>query len=361
MADDLSEAMRDAVPEPPSLQGWVAEVRRRRARRRGLATGACAVAVLAVAVPLALQLRGPEPMVATSQEVAVREADLDDGGDGPEPEQAAAEEEEAVSGAAVTLDPATGKPGAAACYDAAGNGIVVAAGQVRPGATRAWLCAQPGDAGLAGPLEPLVTDIDVIVEAFEAQPSDIVESAARGSESSYYVVFEYGDGSTAILTGTTGDDAVVSDGRTVRRVGAEFFDEQVAARWLAQREALYAPEGGAEVDPGCPPVAQAPLLGAALGVPTGGAACRETDGVSRRVDDALVRDIALDLPANSVATITAVAAGEPAGADLVLVNAWGDQLVLHPVGAGYEYHEGESLMLWTPSASIAARIEAALR
>lgn len=344
MSDDqFSHAFKDVVPEAPSPDAWADGARRRHRRRTQLVGGVVGVAIVALAVPITLNVLRPDFTAAPAQTPTTQVP---------------------VAPSSVALDPAPdGKPGAAACYDAAGNPVRPVAGEgVQPGAVKAWLC---GDDQQVGPLEPLITGVDRIVDFVGKQgalPGDV--ACTEEYTLAYTVVLVYPDGSTVPVAGELHGCRTINDGAGVRRGGEEFY-KLLRGLWQEQRLAIGQPEEafGPEFPRDC---IGTTLIGADLGGVVGGASCLLAEGdfanpvlgsVELSPDDAAA--LAADIEAHSTKAQQEEWGGNP---EISLVDAWGSMLNIWTVEPGrYQYRDADGQMwYWTPSAEAQAIIDAAV-
>lgn len=365
MSNDFHDLFKQSVPEAPSTQGWVQGARRKRRKRRVVAGGVAALAVLGLAVPLALDLPGrSEPIVASPEPMVTPTAtESPTPSESPEPsvEPSSGQATEA-SGPEVELFPSPdGRPGAAACWNEAGEPVMEwhNSGTIEAGAARAWLCPNPQHYGTAGPLEPLVTDVDGLIEAFYAQP-EVTSEDAQSLAEWYTVVFEYPDGSKRSFSGDIQDSTAMTDGE-VRLQGSEaFYRDEVAARWLAQRAEIGAPAGAAQLPQECPVTVNQSLLQVPLGEITSGYACALDQGeptANVQIPAALAAAVGAEALADGVSA-EAVDDGSLQDHRLVLRDVWGDEIVLSKRSDRYEFRGDSSLMAWTPSQEFAAELDA---
>ena len=366
MNDNFHDLFKQSVPEAPSPQGWVQGARRKRRNRQVVAGGVAALVVAGVAVPLALNLTGtaepivasPEPVVTSPEPTrsptpaptmtALRESP------GPTVDPAPTPEVE------VSLAPANdGRLGAITCYNEAHEPVRdwINIGTIPTGAARAWLCTNPDNYGTVGPLEPLVADVDGLIEALYAQP-ELTDDSAKESAEAYTVIFEYDDGRKMSFTGDVQDATQLTDGENLLQGSEAFFHDEVAARWEVQRELAVAPVGEYVPARECPAVSyQQALLPVSLEEITGGYACA-SDGETSRATE-LTESLAAQIGREALANAVPVEASEEGGNDvLVLANDWGDQIQLRKAGERYEFRGDDSLVGWTPSPEFAAELDA---
>lgn len=255
--------------------------------------------------------------------------------------------------------------GSWACYNSDGVSPLTNAntGPTLPaGVERAFLCAD-GSAGFGtvGPLDPLITDPDRIVELFNAQPEH-VETPECGYEYSttYRVILDYEDGDKRIITGQQEPCQPLTDGTTVK--AGEGFEEELVEMWREQRAQFPDTDATAATSAlTCAP-AQYSLIPMSIDDAVGGIHCSEL------LEDNPVDKVVLppDLVARIVDAATAEAvAGYPdpaPGAEhgtLLLTNAWGDLFPMTRFGEQYQYVGDGEMMVWTPSPELAAQMELA--
>ncbi len=329
MSDDqFSHAFKDIVPDPPTPQGWADGARRRRRHKSQLMAGAVGAVAVALAIPVGINLANHN-LVAT-----------------PAPASAPGEETPSSEPAPATA----GLLGAPACYGEDGQLLHVTEGDgIKPGAVKAWLC---GDGNVVGPLEPLVTDVDRIVDFVTAQaplPADL--ACTMEYRLSYNVVLEYSDGTRRPVMGELHGCRTINDGATVRRGGEEFYSF-VRGLWREQRAGMDAPAEGSRIT-ACP-VPQT-MVAPDLDRIRHGLFCVVAENRSEVtfIDDALAGRIGADIKANAVKGEPTAWAGP--GVTLTLIGPWGDTLTLNPNadGPGYWFVDGEdATWLWTPSADV---------
>lgn len=366
MNDNFHDLFKQSVPEAPSPRGWVQGARRKRRNRQVVVGAVAALVVAGVAVPLALNLPGAgEPIVASPEPVVT--APEPTSSPTPAPTTTAPEEprESTVDpaptpGVEVSLSPANdGRHGAVTCYNEAHEpvGDWINIGTIPTGAARAWLCTNPDNYGTVGPLEPLVADVDGLIEALYAQPELTDDSAPELAEA-YTVIFEYDDGRKMSFTGDVQDATQLTDGENLLQGSVAFFEDEVAARWEAQRESAVAPVEEYAALQECPALSyQQALLPVSLEEVTGGYACASDGDTSRATE--LRESLAAEIGREALANGEPVEASQEGGNDvLVLTNVWGDQIQLRKAGERYEFRGDDHLMGWTPSPEFAAELDA---
>lgn len=328
--DQFSKAFKDIVPDSPAPDAWADGAKKRRRNRRGIFAGVAGAAAIALAIPLALQLQDPA-IVATPAESPT---------DG------------------VAQPAAAGWLGAAACYESEGVPLQVDADAGAPaeGAVKAWLCGDATDAssmGTVGPLEPLVTGVDSLVDFITSQPELPPDSMCTMEYTlAYRVVLEYEDGSMHPVSGELHGCRGIHDGSGVRSGGEELYDLALGL-WRDQRAAADDVDP-VHVLPQCPP-------GNVMLVPsiddiTGAAVCEtNSDGASFTQSEMHPDDVAViveDIRANAVDG--AVESGWDAR--IALLSKWGEwlRLVEFEDGSGYWFTDADgAVWSWVPSAESA--------
>ena len=232
---EISHNLRRIVPDDLSTTGLVDGARRKRRRRQSMVGAAAALVLVAVAVPLTLNLpnEGPiaQPAATSTTPVPTTSVRTTDDPDGSWP-----------------------LPGPEACYNEDGTAVNWShddgeAGPAEPGAVRAWFCGdyspETGE-GFVGPIEPLTSGLDAIIEGVQAaDPIDLsVTTCTAEYNLSFNAVFEYADGSRRIIGGERHGCRVTYDGG-VTRVGGEEFYGALYDAWERQR----ATDGGDWVVP----------------------------------------------------------------------------------------------------------------
>lgn len=343
MSDDqFSKAFKEIVPDAPSPEHWARGALRRR-RNRQLIAGGIGMAVVALALPLALNI--PRPGISADPATS------------PEPTPTATQIEPTAPGL-IALDPAPdGRGGAAACYDADGNPVgVIDGSRIARGAERAWLCI--GESDISGPLEPLVGNVDAIVDFVDAQavlePDQECNTEFSGE---YTIVLEYPDGTTVPVHGDMLSCGPIDDGSTVRSGAAELYS-LMRRLWHEQR-LRYEPINAHKVV-----VPEDCLAGdfipAILDDVAGAIACRlqgsdgpDEEPVAAQLDPGPAAEIVADIKLNS----TRAAIGEPTWVDelgVSLVDHWGARLRLGMVTHGhYQYRDiAGQYWDWRPSEKV---------
>lgn len=357
MNDNLHDLFKQSVPQAPAPNGWAAAARRKRRSRQMVAGSLTAGVVIALAVPLALNLssEGTPNLVASPEPTVSSAAPITSPEETPQPAPSVTAQSPEVS-LSTRRD---GQPGAEVCYNEVDEpvGSWMNIGTIEPGAARAWLCTS--DYGTVGPLEPLVTDVDGLVEVLYSQPP-LAGADAPETAQFYTVIFEYDDGRKAAFTGDIQDSTELTDGDTSLQGSEAFFHDEVEARWLAQRELLGRPTGEYTPVHACPVTFNQALFAVDLDEVVGGYACAlEAGEPTKNVElrESVAAQIGAEALANSVPT-------EAAGSDdagertLVLRNVWGDEIRLEQRGDSYEFRGETSLMRWIPAPEFAAELDA---
>lgn len=103
------------------------------------------------------------------------------------------------------------------------------------GAARAWLCGDRWETfGGVGPIEPLTTDPDRVVDAVNALPSPDYEACTEMGGITYHVVLDYPDGTRRVVSAETVNCEWVG-GWGNRAGGAQLLQDLIPL-WVAQRE-----------------------------------------------------------------------------------------------------------------------------
>ena len=215
---EISDNLRRIVPDDLSTAGLVAGAQGKRRRRSGIVGVLAALALVAVAVPVALNLPSNDNLIA-------------------EPAASSSSMQSADPGAGVVL------PGARACYNDDGTPVSWTedkSGPAEPGAVRAWFCGDYSPEtgrGFVGPIEPLTSGLDDIID--DVQAADEIDlavmSCMSGYNLSFSAVFEYEDGTRRVIGGERQGCRGTYDGG-VTRAGADEFYGALYAAWEKQRE-----------------------------------------------------------------------------------------------------------------------------
>ena len=352
---DLTDSLHQSLPPRPSTQGW-ADGARRKARRRRIGFGAAAVlAVAALVTPLAWQnLRDPGIVASPA----------------PASESFVSPEPSPQPTAPVTLPDERGDGLLPRVCEAIRTGELPAQDlpgteQLPDGVARVWLCGDRSGSfdGQVGPIEPLTTDPDRIVDAINALPASTAEACTAIGGLTYHVVLVYPDGNRRVIAGETVNCEFVG-GWGGREGGAALLDE-LEGMWTAQREATASNYSGEprvcnRIDPVSfshlqlnsflPVTRQSITRGYVCGLPAGS-------------DNFDVDPVQIEIPSSLISAFAQAAPSEPAevpyeaGPYAVLLNEHGDPLTyrvsadgLLPGSMGTEqdawYPTGDLLAQW---------------
>ncbi|AQP50535.1 hypothetical protein [Tessaracoccus flavescens] len=373
MNDPLGNAFKSVIPEPPTSEGWAQGARRRRRNRQVAVSMATAAAVTAVALPVALnlpqfnspQVASPEPTAVTASPTPTAVTPSPSPSPTSTPTSSPPPSEAPSSPPAQTasqpdLGPAIAQLGAAACFDEGARQVDSSEGgkPLTRGAVRAWLCGDaPEGMGTVGPVDALTTDVDRILDFFNDQPA--LDSANKDCGYEYStvvrVVLEYDDGSTTVVKGAEEGCSELTDGHTQKQSGD--FVAAMVDLWKAQRADLA--EMGPELEflPHMCLPAQYSLIQGKVGDAVGGVACvGETPADAKWVD--LSEDLARRIGEEAAKATQEEAVQMGTMRWVVLSTAWGDQIALERQDDGsYQFRDGDRVMTWTPSASVAAELD----
>ncbi len=346
---DISGNLTRIVPDDLSPAGLVDGARRKQRQRRGVMGGAAALVLVALAVPVTLEVSEDRPLTA---QPAITPSGL------PEEE----------------FDEVSLLPGAKACYTEGGAPISYqqdTSGPAELGAVRAWLCGdydpETGE-GVVGPVEPLTTGIDALIEGVQSEPEvDLaVISCLADYELTFNVVLEYDDGSRHIIGGERHGCHLTYDGGVVREGGEELYNDLITA-WERQREADTETEegdwGGEDACPGPLPMIPMELSGT-----VSGRICVEEineTGTTHSMAylDELVDEVVVSMrdqwesPDQSPPPPASSASEQPFW--LTLSNRYNDSLTLmrHDDGV-YRTREGEAQeRVWVPPQDLSVRLQ----
>lgn len=219
--EELRDALHASKPPSPDVTGWAA-AGRGRARNRRVVVGAVAVLLgLGIALPVVLQIpNGTGPMVLATP-VSAEPTD-------PSPSPVLSLPSERGEGLVpnVCADIQSGK---------VTPGTLAATEQLEPGAARVWLCGDLNDpfGGAIGPIEPLTTDPDRVVEAINALPATTTDFCTAIGGLTYHVAIDYPNGERRILPAETVNCEYVGgwNGRT----GGRELLEVLKGFWNDQR------------------------------------------------------------------------------------------------------------------------------
>lgn len=336
---------------------------------------AAAAVVAALAIPTALLLDDPrEPQVAEpspSPVVTPSPEETDTPGESESP--AVTDTPGEATQVLPMPDPHPEYPVARICYDEEGELRMPVEGEsVQRGAVKAWLCEATTWFAGGAPREPLVTDVDRIVDAFEALP-DYVEDQQQcdiplDQSAPQTVILEYPDGSLRTIH-MDGDPCTPSTDGAVEKGNGEVMTRELIQFWDAQREAmrdLDVPEPAEATE--CAGVSTHMVLGRPADVIRARACVDRGTADLQRIDipDALREAIVADLEESGVERGSL---DENRSLDeIVLTTKWGDEIVLtrsvDGTVYGYSAYDPEIEqfwveMIWSPSTTeLAEQVEA---
>ncbi|MDO5677224.1 MAG: hypothetical protein Q4G35_06920 [Propionibacteriaceae bacterium] len=255
------------------------------------------------------------------------------------------------------VDPApNGLPGAASCYDEAGEQVAAGEGlTIEPGAAQAWLCGDaPGGYGTVGPLEPLIGEhVDKLISDYNSLPA-LTSDEAQAAASYTHLVFVYPDGDKRVIGFDAQDSTAVVGGVEAKQGSLEFY-HNVRGLWLDQRLSFGAdvPTGLASVVATCP----APehfIVNHPIDDTQAGWACQggSEEFNVKAIDDQLAKDIAAAIAEGS---LSADASVEPDGPSISLMVPWGESTTLVKAANhdGYLWRSDQGMMLFTPQGDLA--------
>ncbi len=342
---EISDNLRRIVPDDLSPAGLVAGARVKRRRRKGMVGALAALALVAVAVPVALNLPTNDNLVA---EPAV------------------------TSTAPQTEEPlrTSELPGAQACYNDDGTPVSYGqdqSGPAEPGAVKAWLCGDYSPetgAGYVGPIEPLTSGLDSLLEGVQSEPEvDLaVISCPAEYNLSFNVVFEYEDGSRSIVGGDRHGCRLTYDGGVARENADKFYGEAVSA-WETQRETDDGDWAVPAICPGPPP-----LIPWGSDVVQGAICAEDVDGSGGRsaayLDEDLLKWVmaaAFDAP-GSLDRSPPVSTAPQQRYWITLSNEFADHMtfVRHEDGIFGSYSGEGDGYFWRPVPELAARLDEVL-
>ena len=209
-------------------------------------------------------------------------------------------------------------------------------------------------------MEPLITDVDAILDDFAALPAPDGE-APQEAAGVYRVVLEYADGSFRTIEGDAQPEGLVWAGDTEKRDGESFYN-QVRGRWLDQRLALGGPgEEALAYAMRCPApqhyVVAHPIEDVANGWICAG---NSEETATLPMEPELAQQIAAEIRDNS----TPIDASTPAGdTSLSLMVAWGEATVLKLLQGepGFLWMSDQGAMKYTPTPELEDAIFSAIR
>lgn len=385
MNNRLSDSMQSMVPEPTDTTVLFQGAKRKRRNRRVATAAVAGVAVLALAVPVGMQVLAPkqpnwaEPTQSPTPTVTQTEEPSETpDAPGPSPSATVTTGNPSRSGGASATATTSKKPGRSAeapkpaphpdlplpvaCVDGHELVLPVDGAGVEPGAVRAWLCEEPWSYGSRSPLEPLVTDVDRIVEQWNALPDyNDVQCDTGERPPVVVVVLEYADGSKRpIKMDPMGCDPAVDGAQ--RKGDGDQFTETLKDMWDAQRDAHADLRLPAPSNLTCPIDGQNLLVPNTRDAVTAFACSDQRDGDYRQADisDDLMRRIIADLENATFEEATGHEADH-----IVLATKWGDRLVLHKAyeKEGYWFSKSgdpreQGERLWVPSLELKAEVDA---
>lgn len=227
---------------------------------------------------------------------------------------------------------------------------------------RIWLCGEPYDTGTAGPLEPLTTNVNEAVAAFNAlEPGSTDMMCTQEYRMTYLTVLDYPDG-RLVLRGELHGCRVITDGRNSWLGGEEWLNTLIGL-WETQRSQQSAPS---ETPPICPPMTT--IIAAKPAEVSTGHICTgpfDEQRVTGELDAELVDRIVANLD-------TGRSADDPRHQDLqsttfVLSDPWGSTLSIIPLAehgffVGWADPMGSSgeKLYWTPPADLERELRALL-
>lgn len=326
-ADAVSDVFERVTPHRDVPEGLLAGARRKRQQRRLAASGVAALVVLGLAVPLAALMSQQNTIPANPASTST-----------PLPP-----EFQGLTNPCLDPDQSLPEP----------------TGALETGATRVWLCGDyvAGDelsaSGMIGPLEPLVNDVDQLIETWESY-DPLAEDIACTMEYrlTYNLVFDYDDQTQRVLRGELHGCRTLSDGTTNRSGGEELFDLAVGM-WQEQRDALPEFE-----NPYVPCRVASSIMSADLEDVNRGSLCVLSDDGSQqdsaRLPDDLVEQVrdAIAAEAEPVAPEDQVVFEDRRWLELVTRFADPIRLNTDATGEVYEWWADEGLMRWEPSTEL---------
>ncbi|MFV0429259.1 MAG: hypothetical protein ACK5KO_07535 [Arachnia sp.] len=326
---DIKGFVSGAVPVAPEPDGWADSARELHRRRRGTRTAAAAVALVALVVPAGVVLATQESARNDSQSVHVEQAPDGPNVDGAEP---------------------TGETSVDPCLSNASGWDGV---ELAHGAASVVLCpAVDSSLPLELPAEPLVTDLDSLVDIINSLPpleDDVACTEELGA--GYQVVVTYPDREDIATSLQLYGCHMV--GSTAPRAGAGDLDQALRERYQAQREQPGAPV--ATPDMSCTWAASpaGSFLEARLADAESAAYCPEgiqpTDATPVSAD---------------VVTMLQQAHWEPAGTDyaddnapaIIAYTGFGDRIVVQILPDGTLLRVSDA-MVWLPDDATASQLE----
>lgn len=262
------------------------------------------------------------------------------------------------------FDPApNGQPGAAACYDADGKGIRVQqkGPEITKGAVEAWLCGEAPDGyGSVGPIEPLITDVDSLVEDYLALP-ELTDDEAQAAASIFRIVFVYPDGTRRVIEGDNQESTAVWGGPAAKQ-GSEEFAAKVRGHWLDQRYVTKVGVPGEVINlvATCPGPEHTVLAHPITDVSAGWICYGDShETVEKTLLDAdLAKRLAAALEENS----TPIEPGSVNQNSIHLATPWGESIMLQGLQdeEGFQYRGEQGIMKFTVPAELEREVNAAV-
>lgn len=389
MNDKFSDSLESIIPEPTDTETLLAGARRKRRNHQIRMGVAAAAVVVALAVPAGLLLTGkddvkiadppsptPTPSVTESETPSPEPTGTPEVSETPEESETpretdSTEESEKPGGGQGAIpapDPHPEHPVANMCLDGGEFRLPKDGEKVERGAVRAWFCEDSTWFGGGGPREPLVADVDRIVDAFEKLPDwTDPKCEMQDAVEPQTVVLEYPDGSTRVVLMDRTGCTETTDGSTKKGEGKDMFRD-VVRLWEEQRESLRDTTVAHDFEAKCPYVENHLVPGRPEDV-VQAYVCLNRNGDVTKVDvpQELMDEIVADL--KSTKREQTDTDGTQSVDALVLKTKWGDDLALNPTadGKGYifsgyvdEASEMSVPFLWTPSNDDLAKKVAAL-
>lgn len=339
---EISDNLHRIVPDDLSPAGLVAGARGKRRRRKSVVGAVAALALVAFAVPVALNLPTNDSLVAE-----------------PAITSTAPRSEQTETGQV--------RPGAEACYNEDGTPVShsqEASDPAELGAVRAWLCGDYSPetgAGSVGPIEPLTSGLDALIEGVQSAPEVDLAVISCPAEYilSFNVIFEYEDGSRSVIGGDRHGCLLTYDGGVPRQGGEEFYGEAVSA-WETQRET---DEGDWVVPHMCPGPLSLLEMNADDAVQA--SVCGEKEDGSwaaTYLDGDLVEALSEELRASLEGGLLPESSAPEQRVWLTLSNKFTDYKTLVRHGDGmYRTHDAEGQeSLWEPSVELSTELDEAL-
>ncbi|MBK7820097.1 MAG: hypothetical protein IPJ61_03215 [Tessaracoccus sp.] len=221
---ELRAALKASTPPPADISAW-AEVGRRRASRRRVGAGAAIVLVVAAAMGATLLPRTSPVTFATPS---------------PSVPSSVSPTSPTPSPSVPDTAPGQGALVRGACADLLSGALAVedlpASRNLASGAQQVWLCGGNGGFGRLvgmGPVEPLTTAPDRVVDAINALPGLTQNACTQVGGLVYTVVVEYHDGARSAVSAETVNCEWV--GGWDARTGGAALLETLKGYWADQR------------------------------------------------------------------------------------------------------------------------------